>query len=121
MVPGKPTDNGQVRVTANMRQADGSIYLEVWVRSAVRPVLSKMGILEHGEHTQLRERQLVGALAGAMAEELCAQYRDTLEPSAVARAAMEVYDEMVAEQPVLQRGDELPRYADRNFLKLAKH
>jgi hypothetical protein len=116
-----PRDNGVVRVVAKQRTTDGSIYLEVWVRSAVRPRLSKMGIMEHGEHSQVKERQVVGALAGAMAEQLCEQYRDTVEPSAVARAAMDAYDEMVEETPVLKKGDELPRYADRNFLKLAKH
>lgn len=109
-----------VEIKAKMRNS-GSIYMEVWVRSSVRPELLAMGIIEHGEHTKLKERQLVGALAGAIAENLCAKYRDTLEPSAVARAAISAYDEVVAENPVLQRGDELPRYADRDFLKLASN
>ena len=110
-----------VRITAKRRDADSSIYFEVWVGSAVRPGLNKVDIIEQGQHSQVKERQTVGALAGALAELLCAEYRDTLEPSAVARAAMEVYDELVNENQVLQRGNELPRNADRNFLRLAKH
>lgn len=104
-----------------MQRPDRSIYLEMEIRSDVRPNLLKRGILEHGGNTQAKERQLVGALAGAMAEELCEQYSDTLEPSAVARAAMKCYDELVAENPVLQQGNELHRDADANYARMAKH
>lgn len=104
-----------------MQRPDRSVYLEMEIRSEVRPNLLKKGILEHGGNTRAKERQLVGALAGAMAEELCEQYADTLEPSAVARTAMDCYDEMVSENPVLQQGNELPRGAGPEHVRMAKH
>lgn len=109
-----PTSSpGSVGVRA-LQRTDGSIYLEVGVRSVRRPTIRKWGIIEHGEHSQLAERQKVAALAGALAELLCRDFRDTLEPSGAARAALDAYDEMVAETSSLQRGNELPRYADKN-------
>jgi hypothetical protein len=104
---------GSVGVRA-LQRTDGSIYLEVGVRSQIRPVIRKWGIVEHGEHSPQLERQKVGVLAGALAELLCRDLRDTLEPSGAARAALEAYDEMVAETSILQRGNELPRAADRH-------
>jgi hypothetical protein len=104
-----------------MRRPDRSVYLEIFVRSEIRPWLLKKGIVEHGAVTQMKERQGIGTLAGAMAEELCEQYADSLEPSAVARAAMDCYDELVAENPVLKLGDELPRDADPKYTRMAKH
>lgn len=102
-----------------MQRRDRTIYLQVDVRSEVRPYLLKRGIVEHGEHSQAKEQQVVGALAGALAELLCSEYGDTIEPSGAARAAMEAYRELIAENPILQRGDELPRDADRHFLRVA--
>ena len=104
-----------------MRRKDNSVYLEIFVRSKVRPNLSKKGIVEHGVCTQAKECQGVGVLAGAMAEELCDQHSDTLEPSAVAQAAMDCYEELVAENPILLPGDELPRDADPKYIRMAKH
>ena len=109
-----PTSSpGSVGVRA-LQRTDGSIYLEVGVRSVTRPSIRKWGIIEHREHSPQAERQKVGVLAGALAELLCRDFRDTLEPSGAARAALEAYDEMVAETPSLQRGNELPRSADKN-------
>ena len=48
----------------------------------------------------------MGVLAGAIAEELCEAYGDTLEPSAVARSAMEAYSELMADPRVFGMGDE---------------
>lgn len=104
---------GSVGVRA-LRRTDGTIYLEVGVRSVVRPCIRKWGIIEHREHSPQAERQKVGVLAGALAELLCRDFRDTIEPSGAARAALEAYDEMVAETVILQRGNELPRAADRH-------
>ena len=92
-----------------MQRKNKSVYFDIYVRSEVRPTVLKKSLMEHGEHTQQKERQLLGVLAGAMAEELCAQYGDTLEPSAVARGMMELYDDMVAQYPILTLGDEQPR------------
>lgn len=96
-----------------MQRTDRSIYLEVGVRSVVRPEIRKWGIVEHGEHSQQKERQLVATLAGCLAELLCENFHDTIEPSGAAAAALEAYDEMVSENVTLQRGNELPRAADR--------
>ena len=74
----------------------------------VRPRLRKVGILEFGA----TPGQL-GALAGAMAELLCEQYHDTLEPSAAARAAEQLAREMAEENPHVYRGDAAPRASDK--------
>ena len=112
--------SGKVEINA-MRRTDRSVYLEIFVRSAIRPNLLKKGIIEHGRVTQMKECQGVGTLAGAMAEELCAQYNDTLDLSSVARAAMDCYNEMVAENPILKLGGELPRDADPKHIRMAEH
>jgi len=104
-----------------MRRRDKSIYLEIFVRSEIRPNLLKKGIVEHGVTSQAKECQGVGILAGAMAEELCNQFNDTLEPSAVAQGAMDCYTELVAENPILTPGEELPRDADGDYIRVAKH
>jgi len=61
------------------------------------------------EQGHANERQKVGVLAGAIAEELCEAYSDTLEPSAVARAAMELHGELMADPRVFGMGDEPER------------
>ncbi len=114
--------SGKKTVELNvMMRRDKTVYLEIFVRSEIRPWLLKKSIMEHGVTTQAKERQGIGTLAGAIAEELCAQYSDTLEPSAVARTAMDCYDELVAENPVLKLGEELPRDAGPEHIGMAQH
>ncbi len=91
------------------QRTDRSIYLEVSVRSVLRPNHLLMGILEHDEITD----NALMVLAGALAEELCVRFGDTVDPDIVAHTAVACYHEMVEENVVLQPGNELPRYADR--------
>lgn len=104
-----------------MQRSNRSVYLEVRVRSEAKPNLLKVGMIEHGEHSQSKEAQLVGALAGALAEVLCEEYSDTIEPSAVARTAISAYQEMVAENPVLAHGEELPLDASPAQVRMARN
>lgn len=76
------------------------------MRSVIHPRTKRIGIIEQGKRTTAQERQHVGVLAGAIAEELCEAYGDTLEPSAVARSAMEAYSELMADPRVFGMGDE---------------
>lgn len=102
------------------QRTDKTCYWELKVHCQVRPGLKSVGVLEH---TRVSQRQHLGTLGGAMAEELCEKYSDTLEPSAVAKAAMEAYDELVATTPTVEFGEELPRAADKYIIPggLARH
>ena len=104
-----------VRINARQR-ADTSIYWEVMVRSGVRPRLLKVGILEFERRDQAEK---IMVLAGALAEELCEQYHDTLDPGSVARAARDCYRELLSENMVLQPGFELPRDASPGSVRMA--
>jgi hypothetical protein len=52
-----------------------------------------------------------------MAEQLCEQYEDTLEPSNVARVVAEAHEEVRRENPHVFLGDEPPRSADSLIVK----
>lgn len=96
-------------LTLSLRQrSDRTLYWDVRVQSAVRPGLRKIGILEFKDATRLH----VQALAGALAEQLCLQYKDMLDPDQVAAAAGEAYDSWIKQELQPTYGDELPRYAD---------
>ena len=97
-----------------MQRNDKSFYFEVLVSSNVRnmPQLKAKGIHEFGLDTASTEAQKLGLLAGALAEGLCERYGDTLEPSACARAAVELHHDLMDENPHIRMGDELPRDAD---------
>ena len=73
------------------QRADKTMYYEVLVSSQVRtnPQLKNKGILEFERGAEERTRQKLGMLAGALAEDLCEKYGDTLDPSDVANAVME--------------------------------
>jgi hypothetical protein len=98
-----------------MQRQDRSLYYEVLVRSRVRPDLKAKGIHEFGQDVESTEGQKLGLLAGALAEHLCLQYSDTLEPSNCARAAINAHRELMAENPHVRMGDELPRDADKSI------
>jgi len=95
-----------------MQRQDKTLYFELRVRSRVNPRLKLLGIQEFESGNQA---QKIGILAGAMAEELCEGHQDTLEPSAAARAAMEAYKELMAENPHIRMGYEEPREADKHI------
>lgn len=90
-----------------MQRRNKSLYFEVRVRSEVKPRVKKVGIFEKMEDGK-REAQKIAILAGAMAEELCEQYNDTLDPSNVAKAAVEAYREVLLEQKEFLAGYEAP-------------
>ena len=99
------------------QRTDKTCYWELKVCSEVKPNLKSVGILEHALTNQ---RQHLGSLGGAMAEELCEKYQDSLEPSAVARAAMEAYDELVATTLTPIYGEQ-PRVASITPGSVARH
>jgi hypothetical protein len=92
------------------QRVNRTCYWELKVSSEVRPGLKSVGILEH---VRTNQRQHLGTLGGAMAEELCEKYNDTLDPSSVASVAMEAYDEIVATTITVEFGDEQPRVAGK--------
>lgn len=59
----------------------------------------------------------VGKLAGALAELLCMQYQDTIDPVMVAQQCEQLHHRMVLENPALLIGFEAPRHADGIFTK----
>lgn len=94
-----------------MRRPNKTLYFEVLVRSNIKPMLKNKGILEF--ERGINQRGTVGILAGALAEQLCERYGDTLDPSTVAATAERAYARLMAENPaVFGIGDELPRAAD---------
>ena len=99
-----------IEVKLMKRVQDGTYYFSVLVPSKVKPRLFKQGIIEFKRSDQ---SQVIGALAGALAEELCEQYNDTLDPSSCAHSAMDAYVELMADNPQIMFGDELPRDADK--------
>lgn len=103
------SDNSLVEIQLTKRIQDGSLYLSVFVRSERRPSLQLMGILEHEKTDQ---GQKVGMLAGALSEELCERYADTIDPSIAAREAIGAYRRLM-DRARLVLGDELPRDADQ--------
>lgn len=104
-----------VRINARQR-ADRSIYWEVMVRSRLMPRLLKVGIIEFEKRDQANK---IMVLAGALAEELCEQYKDTLDPGSVARTARDCYRELLPENMILQPGFELPRDASLGAVRMA--
>lgn len=106
-----------VELRLMQRPNDKSLYYEVLVASEVMAArgLKLKGIQEFEKEPAEITRQRLGLLAGALAEELCARYSDTLEPSACAKAIMESHRELMAEHPHVNWGDEAPRAADRSI------
>lgn len=87
-----------------MQRPDRTQYFEVWVRSAARPRLQRATIVERNFQAEAR----IEVAAGAIAEELCEKYNDTLDPSEVARAARQAFLELNRENPRPQLGNEAP-------------
>lgn len=69
--------------------------MEVEVHSRIKPDLHRVGRirLDHGEQRMAR---YVGATAGSIAEDLCSDYGDTLDPGEIAGLAMEAFRECMA-------------------------
>lgn len=87
-----------------MQRADKSQYFEVWVRSEVKPGLRQGTIVDRNFQAETR----IEIAAGAIAEQLCEQYHDTLDPGEVARAARKAFLELEHENPRPQLGNEAP-------------
>lgn len=99
MIINEEMDNVEVRY---LQRPNRTRFFQVLVRSHVKPHLKKIGELEdttHGSEKKLAQK--IGVLAGAMAEQLCEEYKDDVEPSNVARAAMEAFREMMADQKAM--------------------
>jgi len=105
---------------ALFQREDKSYYWELKVSSEIKPGLKSVGILEFEKANQ---RQHLGTLGGAMAEELCEKYSDTIEPTAIANATMDAYDEIIASTPTVKFGKEAPRASDKHIIpgSLAHH
>ena len=104
------TKPGEVQVCL-MQRADKTLYYEVYVASSVKRGLLNKGIMEFERGNQ---SQKIAALAGALAEIFCEKYSDTIDPSECARNGFDAYSELMAENPHIMMGDELPRAADVN-------
>lgn len=102
---------GEVRINL-MQRTDKTLYYEVKVRSEIKPMVSKVGITEHSVGVRGNARRVV-LLAAAMAEQLCEEYGDTLDPADVAREAAELMHQYSVENPHIFFGDEAPRAADK--------
>lgn len=86
------------------RRPDGTHYWQISVRSIVRPTLLRNGIIE----AAAANSQLVGCLAGALAEELCERYNDKLDPSSVANTATQLFQQLQQRNPEARPGYEPP-------------
>ena len=95
-----------------LQRADKTHYWEVSVRSKKYPRLLSKGIWEWARNDQAHE---VGILAGAMAEQLAAKYKDTrMDPDSCYHDARRIYKAIRARNNQLYgMGDELPRSADK--------
>lgn len=93
------------------------------MRCLTRPRIIKVGIVEFGKESTARTRLQVEVLAGALAEMLCEQYGDMLDPDEVARGAGQVFQDTMDANPHAQPGYELPRDADRHpgAVRMARH
>ena len=100
----------ELRVMKRMKGIKGgTYYLELRVRSRVRPGLKKLGIVELSNQPSRDIKRQIAFCAATMAEELGTQYGDNLDPSAVAGVALEAFDELMSENPTIQWGDEPER------------
>ena len=88
-----PPTRVRVRLVQDTETLEKSV--EVEVHSRIKPDLHRVGRipLEHGEQRTARH---VGATAGSIAEDLCRDYGDTLDPSEIAGLAMEAFRECMA-------------------------
>lgn len=70
-------------------------YVVVSVMSQVKPGLEKNGSMrfDAGNATEMRKK--VNTLAGALAEMLCEEHGDRIDPSEVAKAANEAWDDLL--------------------------
>lgn len=84
------------------RPADRSYYLEIRVRSVVKPRVIRIGVVDYKSEHLVRRVALV---AGAIAEELNEAYGDRIEPSAAAHTAVQLFHELMR-VPVVEEGDE---------------
>lgn len=65
------------------------------VHSRIKPDLHRLGKVDL-EGTEQRMARYVGATAGSIAEDLCSDYGDTLDPREIADLAMEAFRECMA-------------------------
>ena len=81
----------------NSQRAKEGHYVVVSVMSQVKPGLEKNATMRYdaGNATDMRRR--VNIAAGGLAEMLCEQYGDHIDPSEVAKAANEAWDDLLQE------------------------
>lgn len=111
---------GQVKLTLH-RRPNKTQYYKVRVYSKVKPNSAFEGIEEWEPEDQA---QRIGVLAGALAEELCVRFQDTIDPSDCAHAGVRAYRRLRAQiekatnrdvERAVQPGTELPRDADAHL------
>ena len=86
------------------QRPDGTQYIEVWVRSKVKPRVLRGAPVERN----FQELALIEALAGAIAEEFGERFGDDHDPSEVARMARYAHEELNSTNPRPVLGDEDP-------------
>lgn len=87
-----------------MQRTDKTQYFEVWIRSCIKPRLRRGSIVERDFNAEVK----IEILAGAIAEEMCESFDDTLDPGEVARLARTAFLELNNENPRPLLGDEAP-------------
>jgi hypothetical protein len=81
------------------REVRGRHTYSVLVRSKRLPHSKLVGEIAPEDVTSLPKiRRHVGILAGALAEEVNVRFKDNIDPSEIAKAAVEAFAEMAAEQ-----------------------
>lgn len=99
-----PDPRGPHKATAQVRpgvfsEISGRHSYVVLVRSRRMPHSKLIGEVSPEDVTnQAKVRRHVGILAGALAEEVNERFRDNIDPSEVARAAVAAFAEMIADQ-----------------------
>lgn len=87
-----------------MQRTDKTQYFEVWVRSEIKPSLRRGTVVER----DFRAETKIEICAGAIAEEMCEAFDDTLDPGEVARQAKLAFLELNNENPRPVLGSEAP-------------
>ena len=80
----------RVKVRLFQNPKTGVQWANVRVHSGRKPDLCREGNIQMRESSQEMERR-VGWLAGGIAETLCEDYGDSVEPSEISRLAVECY------------------------------
>ena len=93
-----------VEVNLMERPLDKTQHFEVWVRSAINPKILMGRVVERGV---FRERDMIFLVAINNAIDINEKHLDNLDPDQIARAAVEAYDELIADNPTPKIAEEL--------------